>query len=88
MLSADILLPKPQVGHAKSLIVSAEDSELWRQADLSRHLQSQNSYVDQKQKVISTSRSHLGEKLIVGLVEVGPNMIYSSLTDAVTSIWR
>ena len=58
LLSADILLPKRQAGHAKSLIVSGENLEISPQADLSRHLQFQNPYADQKQ-VVPTSRSHL-----------------------------
>ena len=61
--SADVLLSKPQAGHAKSSIVSGKKLELSSKAkaDLSRHHSCYELYlctVNQEYRVVSKSRSH------------------------------
>ena len=86
LLSANILLPKRQVGHAKSLIMVGENFRT-----LASSGSVQTSPIPQSIRGSGAGVSHVeitpDEKLIIGLVQVGPNMIHSSLTDIVPSIW-
>ena len=91
--SADVLLPKPQVGHARSLIVSGVKVYPPRSK-----AQFGSCQVFPTPKLHGYGKSeggggfHVesapGGKLIIGLVRVGPITVHSSEATAVPNICR
>lgn len=88
--SADVLMPTPQVGHAKSLINSGLISPRILMAGPSAT--SEKACPVGKYDISSLNGVHVesspGAKVIIGLVRTGLILVHSSFTPAVPITWR